>query len=186
MATVEAPHIEMHDHVTGEEIEGMSFPIAIVPRAGERIHYWQDGFPEAAGVDSGIRRDFLVMRVEHDWRYMPARSGGGSARYVPSVILYVLAQGDEEEFPAPPRKRKPTHPGVVAQEAIEALGLSVDQASRRLETTPTLLSGILKGRLRVRPGMAQKMGQLFGNGAALWIRMQAAVDLWDAEHGEQQ
>lgn len=106
MATLETPLVDLRDHVTGEEILGIDFPVVIVPRAGERIHYWQDGTPDAAGTDSGIRRGFLVMRVEHDWRYMPARSGGGSARYVPSVILYVqeqkpAAQQDEDK-PFPP------------------------------------------------------------------------------------
>lgn len=184
MATLETPLVDLRDHVTGEEIHGIVFPIVIVPRAGERIHYWQDGFPEAAGVDSGIRRDFLVMRVEHDWRYMPARSGGGSARYVPSVILHVLAQGDAEEFPAPPRKRKPTHPGAVVAETLDAIGMSPEKAAAKLGVPQSYLKQVIKGEASIPAHMAKKFGHLFGNGASLWIRMQAAVDLWDAEHGD--
>ena len=33
----------------------------------------------------------------------------------------------------------------------------------------------------VKPAVAVKLGKLFGNGAGLWLRMQAAYDLWHAE-----
>jgi hypothetical protein len=56
----------------GDEIEGLPFPaVAVVPRVGDKVHYWQDGFPDAAGVDTGIRLDFTVTHVEHDLRHMP-------------------------------------------------------------------------------------------------------------------
>jgi hypothetical protein len=81
----DVPHISLLDAATGEEIEGIAVFSLAIPRAGERIHWWQDGFPDAAGTDSGLRRDFEVIRVEHDWRYMPA----GRAKTVCSVLLHV-------------------------------------------------------------------------------------------------
>lgn len=29
--------------------------------------------------------------------------------------------------------------------------------------------------------MAHRIGELFGNGPTLWLNMQKAIDLWDAE-----
>lgn len=80
--------VVLWDADTEEEIEGVNFPyIAAVPREGETIHYWQDGTEESAsGVP--VRRDFLVRRVRHDWRYMPGRRGGRNHYYV-TVELFV-------------------------------------------------------------------------------------------------
>ena len=33
----------------------------------------------------------------------------------------------------------------------------------------------------ISPAVAVRMGKLFGNGAGLWVRMQAAYDIWEAE-----
>jgi hypothetical protein len=82
----------LKDADTGDEIEAIYLDGAtVIPRMGESIHYWQDGFPDAAGTDSGIRRDFLVVKVEHDWRYMPR----GRAQTVQSVVLHVKESRDE-------------------------------------------------------------------------------------------
>jgi hypothetical protein len=78
--------ISMVSADSGEEIEGLDFPLdPPIPRAGERIHWWQDGFPDQAGVYPRLYRDFEVVRVEHDWRYMAA----GRSRTVVSVVLHV-------------------------------------------------------------------------------------------------
>lgn len=178
-------HVELYDHVTGDEIDDVEFSrITNVPRAGEQILYWQDGTPEKAGGGESDVRRFLVMGVKHDWRYMPARNGGGTARYIESVILNVLAQGDAEEFPAPPRKRRPTHPGAVIAESLDAIGLSPEKAAAKIGVPQSYLKQVIKGEAGIPAHMAKKFGHLFGNGASLWIRMQAAADLWDAEHGD--
>ena len=57
---------------SGDEIEGITWPeTAFVPRVGETIHYWQDGSATQSIVDKPIRRDFKVIEVRHDWRFMP-------------------------------------------------------------------------------------------------------------------
>lgn len=80
--------VTLWDADTDEEFEGVDFPhINVVPREGETIHYWQDGTEEdVSGVP--VRRDFIVKRVRHDWRYMPGRSGGRAHHYV-TVELFV-------------------------------------------------------------------------------------------------
>jgi plasmid maintenance system antidote protein VapI len=44
-----------------------------------------------------------------------------------------------------------------------------------------MLHSILAKRSAVSPEMAVRLGRFCGNGAAFWLRMQAAHDLWHAE-----
>jgi addiction module HigA family antidote len=43
------------------------------------------------------------------------------------------------------------------------------------------LFDILEERKPVSPGVAVRLGKLFGDGAGVWVRMQAAYDTWLAE-----
>ncbi len=43
------------------------------------------------------------------------------------------------------------------------------------------LRRITGSSLTVTPAMAVRLGKLFGNGPWLWLRMQQAHDLWQAE-----
>ncbi len=62
------------DGADHEEIDGIDFPELLVrPVIGDEIHYWQDGTPEQAGREPLNRRDFVVTKVQHDLRFMPAR-----------------------------------------------------------------------------------------------------------------
>jgi hypothetical protein len=79
----------IYDHETNEEIEGVNFQgLLCKPSVGEELHYWQDGTSGRAWGESGIRRDFVVKRIVHDLRYMPAR-GGTRPHYIHMLVLYV-------------------------------------------------------------------------------------------------
>ncbi len=43
------------------------------------------------------------------------------------------------------------------------------------------LYDILRERKPVSPAIAVRLGKLFGDGAGVWVRMQAAYDTWNAE-----
>jgi addiction module HigA family antidote len=43
---------------------------------------------------------------------------------------------------------------------------------------------ILRVRKPVSPAVAVRLGKLFGDGAGVWVRMQAAYDTWNAERKE--
>ena len=55
------------------------------------------------------------------------------------------------------------------------------EAARQLRVTRQTLHRILAGRSAVTPEMAVRLGKFCGNGPALWLRMQQACDLWEAE-----
>ena len=79
--------------------------------------------------------------------------------------------------------RKPTHPGAILREdVLPALKISVSAAAEALRISRQMLHKILNETAPITPEMAVRIGKFCGNGPELWLRMQQAVDLWDAQH----
>jgi addiction module HigA family antidote len=81
--------------------------------------------------------------------------------------------------------RPPTHPGAIWREDIlPELGLTVTSAARDLGISRQALHNVLRAEnpAAVSPKMALRFARLCGDDvmAGLWIRMQAAYDLWHA------
>lgn len=87
------------------------------------------------------------------------------------------------EYPAKrPSEMEPVHPGeILREEVLPALELTIAEAAEELGVPEAALEPILAGRSRVSPEMAVRLGKFCGNGAAFWLRLQAAHDLWHAE-----
>jgi len=68
---------------------------------------------------------------------------------------------------------------------LPALSLSVTDAAGELGVSRVALSRLLNGRAAVSPEMALRperwLGTEHGGRADVWLRMQAAYDLWPAE-----
>ena len=76
----------------------------------------------------------------------------------------------------------PIHPvEILREDVLPALGLSVVGAARQLRVSRQTLHRILSGTMAVSPEMAVRLGKFCGNGPGLWLRLQAAYDLWHAE-----
>jgi len=81
------------------------------------------------------------------------------------------------------RTRKPTHPGALIRlDYLEPLDVSVTALAGRLGVSRKHLSGILNERAGVTPDMALRLSRAFGTTPGLWLNLQQAVDLWEAEH----
>ena len=81
--------------------------------------------------------------------------------------------------------RCPTHPGALLREdVIPATGKSKSQIAEMLGISRQHLYDILRERKPVSPAIAVRLGKLFGDGAAIWVRMQGAYDTWHAERKE--
>jgi addiction module HigA family antidote len=79
-------------------------------------------------------------------------------------------------------KRCPTHPGALLREdVLPALRLSIAEAAGRMRISRQTLHRILAERAAVTPDMALRLGKFCGNGPDLWLGMQQAYDLWQAE-----
>lgn len=79
-------------------------------------------------------------------------------------------------------KIAPIHPGeILREDVLPALGMTVSDAARELRISRQTLHRILSGTMAVSPEMAVRLGKFCGNGSGLWLRMQAAYDLWHSE-----
>lgn len=89
---------------------------------------------------------------------------------------------ETEDLVAERPNRCPVHPGVVLRESVlPALRLTVKDAAAQLRISRQTLHRILAGEVSVTPPMALRLGKFCGNGPGLWLRMQQAHDLWQAE-----
>jgi addiction module HigA family antidote len=78
--------------------------------------------------------------------------------------------------------RCPTHPGALLREdVIPATGKTKAEIAQLLGISRQHLYDILRERKPVSPAVAVRLGKLFGDGAGVWVRMQAAYDTWHAE-----
>jgi antitoxin HigA-1 len=81
--------------------------------------------------------------------------------------------------------RCPTHPGALLREdVIPATGRTKAEIAQLLGNSRQHLYDILRERKPVSPAVAVRLGKLFGDGAGVWMRMQAAYDTWNAEREE--
>jgi addiction module HigA family antidote len=78
--------------------------------------------------------------------------------------------------------RCPTHPGELLREDIlPAIRLGKSQLAQALGISRQHLYDILNEKKPVSPEVAVRLGKAFGDGAGVWLRMQAAYDAWHAE-----
>jgi addiction module HigA family antidote len=78
--------------------------------------------------------------------------------------------------------RPPTHPGAILREdVLPALGLSVSAAAEALGVSRQALHRLIAEAVSMTPEMAVRIGKLCGNGPRVWLAMQQARDLWQAE-----
>jgi addiction module HigA family antidote len=83
------------------------------------------------------------------------------------------------------KDRCPTHPGALLRDdIIPATGRSKAEIAALLGISRQHLYDILRERKPVSPTVAVRLGKLFGDGAGIWTRMQAAYDTWQAERTE--
>lgn len=77
--------------------------------------------------------------------------------------------------------RPPTHPGAVLREdALPALRITQGKLSELLGVSRLTVSQLLNEHRALSPDMAMRLEKLLGTSAESWLRMQEAVDLWQA------
>lgn len=79
--------------------------------------------------------------------------------------------------------RPPIHPGeIFAEEIMPELRKkrTVGQIASVLGVSRQNLHRLLAGAIAISPDMAAKIGALVGNGARVWLAMQANYSAWEA------
>ncbi|OWV65232.1 HigA family addiction module antidote protein [Rhizobium sp. N122] len=81
-----------------------------------------------------------------------------------------------------PLERCPSHPGALLNDILPDTGRTKVEIATLLGISRQQLHDIMTEKKPVSPNIAARLGKLFGMGAGLWLRMQAAYDAWQAEH----
>jgi len=82
-------------------------------------------------------------------------------------------------------KRAPIHPGVIfADIAMPELRKTrtVAEIATLLGVSRQNLYRVMAGEVSITPDVAARLGKLCGNGAGVWLRLQANYDAWEATH----
>jgi addiction module HigA family antidote len=83
-----------------------------------------------------------------------------------------------------PTNRRPTPPGeILLREFLEPLGVTQLAFAKHIGITPARLSEIIHGKRAVSIDTAIRFERALGFRADSWLRMQLAVDMYDAQHG---
>lgn len=85
------------------------------------------------------------------------------------------------------RMFNPPHPGdILKEDVLPEIGITVGNFAAHLGISRPHLSKVLNGRASITAEMDLKLSEAFGQPPGLWIRMQAAYDLWQAEQQPRQ
>ena len=77
--------------------------------------------------------------------------------------------------------KNPVHPGKIIKHSIEASGLNITDAAKRLGVTRQTLSRVTNEKTSLSPEMAVRVSKASGSTDEHWMRMQMAYDLADIE-----
>ncbi|HZX67650.1 MAG TPA: HigA family addiction module antitoxin [Candidatus Elarobacter sp.] len=83
-----------------------------------------------------------------------------------------------------PSHRRPVPPGeILLREFLEPLGVTQADFAKRIGVTAARLSEIIHGKRPLTMDTALRLERALGFKAEAWLRMQLAVDMFDALHG---
>ncbi|GHU03570.1 putative HTH-type transcriptional regulator YbaQ [Betaproteobacteria bacterium] len=78
--------------------------------------------------------------------------------------------------------RKPTPPGAILREdVLPALNMTQTEFAQRLLVSRLTVSELLHEKRGLSPDLAARIGKLTRTSPESWLRMQAAVDLWEVD-----
>jgi antitoxin HigA-1 len=76
----------------------------------------------------------------------------------------------------------PPHPGEhIREDCLEPLNLTVTKAAELLGVKRQTLNNVINGHSGISPEMAIRLSKAFGGSPEVWLRMQMAYDLAQAQ-----
>jgi len=84
-------------------------------------------------------------------------------------------------------ERKPTHPGeLLREETLPAAGLTASELAARLGVSRRGINQLLQERRSINPDLAHRLARVSTTTPEFWLRLQEAVDIWDAWQANRQ
>jgi addiction module HigA family antidote len=86
------------------------------------------------------------------------------------------------------RTRKPTHLGeLIHEDLLPETGISQTDLARLMGVSRRTISEVIHERRRLTPDIAFRLAKVFNSNSEMWLNMQQAVDLWEAnkKHGRE-
>ena len=79
-------------------------------------------------------------------------------------------------------KRRPTHPGAVLREdVLPQLGITQAQLAAHMGVSRLTVSELLHEKRGLSAEIAVRLAKVLRTTPEMWLRMQQAVDLWEAQ-----
>ncbi|MCW7024337.1 HigA family addiction module antitoxin [Escherichia coli] len=72
-------------------------------------------------------------------------------------------------------------PGDIIQESLDELNVSLREFARAMEIAPSTASRLLTGKAALTPEMAIKLSVVIGSSPQMWLNLQNAWSLAEAE-----
>ncbi|MCT4704870.1 HigA family addiction module antitoxin [Enterobacteriaceae bacterium H11S18] len=79
------------------------------------------------------------------------------------------------------KMKNPPHPGVIIQEALDELNVSLREFARAMDIAPSTASRLLTQKAALTPEMAVKLAVVIGSSAEVWMKLQNAFSLVEAQ-----
>jgi addiction module HigA family antidote len=91
-------------------------------------------------------------------------------------------QSEEAVLTTATMKRRPTTPGeMLLEEFLRPAGLTQVALAAKMRVPIQRVNGIISGRRAVTAETAILLSRALGTTPELWLNLQVAVDLWDAQ-----
>lgn len=75
------------------------------------------------------------------------------------------------------------HPGeILLEDFLKPMEMTQYRLAKNIGVAQRRVGEIVTGQRAVTPDTALRLGRFFGNGANIWLRLQAAYDLEEAEN----
>jgi addiction module HigA family antidote len=84
-------------------------------------------------------------------------------------------------------RRRPTHPGALLRdETLPAAGLKPSELAPLVGVSQRGINALLQERRSVSPDLAHRLARVFKTTPEFWLRLQEAVDIWEAWQANRQ
>jgi antitoxin HigA-1 len=85
-----------------------------------------------------------------------------------------------------PTNRQPAHPGrILRNEFLTPLGITQKELAANIKASYQRVNELIKGKRNTTPSTALRLAKFFDTSPELWMNLQLAYDLYNAQQAEE-